>query len=390
MFRKGTTFVIGAGASAEFGMPVGSELAKRIRGSALIGGAGSPNPIAGDDFFYNSIEQLALLGTDRVKLMDAALTIYNGIHTAVSIDAFIDRFSSDDTIALIGKMLIALEIAKAESESSMSSRYRSRMLESPQEEFYNSYGTKLINPDDTWIGQFLRILCDGVKDPEKLGNNINIICFNYDRCIEYYLCQQIAAAYKLAPADAADIVSGMNIIHPYGTLGQLPVQDGGHGEGILTFGAGRNRGLDLQSVARNIRTYTEQQHDTETITDIHKAIVECHVLVFLGFGFNNQNLDLLRASHLSSLDLLLVKKIYTSGVGIARQVEETLKRRIMHILWNGDDIHKQREGSVHVEYDHTCNELFKTHNMNLSSFTRAYFDETQKGKRQVITSLFSD
>lgn len=53
MFRDKTTFVIGADASAEFGMPVGWELAKLIKASALIKGFNTI-PTSGDRFFVES------------------------------------------------------------------------------------------------------------------------------------------------------------------------------------------------------------------------------------------------------------------------------------------------------------------------------------------------
>ncbi len=259
-FRNNTTFVIGAGASAEFGMPVGSELAQSIRKSALLRNFGGRDPIVGDPTMYETFGRLWSQASDREEPLKAAKTIHDGIHTAVSIDAFIDRFSDDEFIPLVGKMLIALKIAKAERESSLFPDKWNNLREYPRSKAINSTGKSLTNPDDTWLGHFFRILVDGVKDPGKIGNNISIICFNYDRCIEHYLRHQIAAAYRMNIGHADEIVKSINIIHPYGTLGDLPVNQGGSGDQLLEFGQERDRYFRPENIAKNIKTYTERKH----------------------------------------------------------------------------------------------------------------------------------
>ena len=384
MFRERTTFVIGAGASAEFGMPVGSELAKNIKQSALLRNIGHRNPDVGDNTLYDTVTRLWPNSVDRTKSLKAARDINEGVHTAVSIDAFIDRFADDPDIAIMGKMLIALEIAKAEAESSMAPEYWPRLEETPWLSPINAKGKNLTNPDDTWIGHFFRILCDGIKDASDLGKNITVICFNYDRCIEYYLRKQISAAYRISLVKAHEIVLGMNIIHPYGTLGELPVNESGYGDGLLAFAPARDNYFRLEKIAENIRTYTEQQHEPGMIKKIHDAIAHSGVLAFLGFGFNNQNLDLLRVSHLDEYGELFPRNIYSSGHGIAQQVDTTIKRRILHLLFQEQDKHHQSASRVHIEYGQTCRELFNTHSMNLSAFTRAYFVEAGQNKSQRV------
>jgi hypothetical protein len=379
MFRDKTTFVIGAGASAEFGMPVGTELAQLIRQSAVLRNLSSRDPLVGDDTFHETVTRLWRGSGAGSEVLQAAKRINEGIHTAVSIDAFIDRNDGNKLLERVGKMLIGLEISKAEAQSSLSDTHWPQFLHYPQYAPTNTYGKKLRNPDDTWIGHFFRILCDGVRDPAELGKNITIICFNYDRCIEHYLQMQIAAAYGLTVAAADEVVAGMTIIHPYGTLGDLPPMPYALGKGILPFGPTRDQYYDLDSIAQNIRTYTEQQHEPAMIGEIHDAIEECRVLTFLGFGFNNQNLDLLRAAHRDRSGLLQPRQIYSSGYGIAKQVDRTIKRRIMHLLWKKVEDHDDLRENVHVEFGQSCTELFQTHNLNFSKFKRSYFEELFRG-----------
>lgn len=385
MFRNGTVFVVGAGASAEFGMPVGSSLAKKIAQSAVLMNINAPTPTIGDDTFFDTFRRIWRDTVSRAKPLKASNAIANGISTAVSIDAFIDRFAGDQEVALIGKMLIALEIAKAERQSNIHKPTWDAIVSNPTAYHGNSDGIQFRDPDDTWIGQFFRILCDGVTDPRELGRNIAIICFNYDRCIEVYLRRQIAAGYQISAQAAHDIVMGMNIVHPYGTLGTPALEEGQFSEGILSFGHSIDQHSPLEIIASNIRTYTEQEHDPQMIAKIHEWIAHAKVLVFLGFGFNNQNLDLLRISHLDGNGGITPPNVYSTGYGIANQVDSTIKRRILHIY--GDELmHSQFVHKVHVEYGQSCSQLFSTHNMNLSSFQRRYFAPGKERTQRVIIS----
>ena len=364
MFRNNTTFVIGAGASAEFGLPVGWQLAKRIKSRASchrnnLGHVVRPLDPFVDELLRNRYQNEKEF-REAVYALDA---IHEGIRTAVSIDAFIDRFQNNPYVATMGKLLIAIEIAEAESNSLMHTN-RASLNELEQK-----------TADDTWIGSFVRILLDGVKEPDDVGKNINIICFNYDRCIEYYLAEEIGSAYDIAIEDAEEIVSRMNIIHPYGTLGKLPWVKVGIDDDALKFGPDIDLNTDWFSIAqKNIRTYTEQTHDINRTWKIHNAIGQSNVLVFLGFGFNNQNLDLLRVKAFPEDYDMKPRNVYSTGKGIERQVANTLRRRIGNLFGDYASQRSTWDESIHIEHDKTCGDLFYIHNMNLSQFIERYSD----------------
>ncbi|WP_457811350.1 hypothetical protein [Sinorhizobium meliloti] len=358
MIREKTTFVIGAGASAEFGLPVGSGLARNIKKSAYVPRSQRSDDIAGDDYFYGIVFHGCQTQEDRKVVRTALDAIHKGIYTSVSIDAFIHRNHQDKNIERLGKALIALEIAKAEAGSLM-------QISRGREHVDTLDRNKL---DDTWISHFFRMLTDGVDDPRRIGANISIICFNYDRCIEFYLRESITNAYRVDRQVAHDIVRGLNIIHPYGTLGELTLDGYGSEKGKLPFGPELDRRTNPFDIADGIRTYTEQAHDVDKVERIHEAIAECKNLVFLGFGFNNQNLDLLRVKH-TFTGGAHPKNIYSTGFGLYQQVDATLKRRILDLFMDEKD-HRGWLSRVHIEYGMGCKELFRIHDMNLTSFTQ--------------------
>ncbi|WP_368516675.1 hypothetical protein [Rhizobium sp.] len=367
MFRDRTTFVIGAGASKEFGLPVGTELVKLIKARSQCDLNDLDQPIRPSDSFMHAM--LDRLYPDRARFQRAVSAlnlIHRGLHTAVSIDAFIHRFQDDEDVVALGKLLIAIEIAQAESDSLMH----------PNATALNELKSETAH--DTWIGSFLRILLDGVTNPSDIGKNVTIICFNYDRCIEYYLADAISSAYNIVIEDAEKIVAAMNIIHPYGTLGKLPWVQVSIDDDTLEFGPNIDLNTRWLSIAqRNIRTYTQQTHDVDATKKIHDAVGNCKVLVFLGFGFNNQNLDLLRVKEFQGEYPTSTRPVYASGKGIKSQVQDTLTRRIGNLFPEYLQQMASWKANVHIEYDKTCSELFEIHNMNMSKFTERYADHEQ-------------
>ncbi len=370
-FRQNTTFVIGAGASHEFGLPVGKGLAIEIKKAASdVGPLGSGDPERG--YLRRYINSTSSTNAEFGLAQTTARQIHDGIHTAVSIDAFIHRHRQSDLLGRLGKVLIAMEVLKAEGQSSMSNTNWRHFVSDPDSIILQ--GKKkpsLINPDYTWIGHFFRTLCDGIENPEDIGKNVTIICFNYDRCIEHYLLENLSDAYLISREEAQRIVeTKIKIIHPYGSLGQIGLSENDVRNGRLTFGQKIDATLDIGSLSKDIRTYTEQAHDSEQVREIHEAIALCKNLVFLGFGFNNQNLNLLRVRS-TRRDIETNKNVYATGFGLYKQIEHTLQRRILD-LFLARALQESWRHHVHIEFGVGCEELFRMHDMNLSAFNQSF------------------
>lgn len=361
-FREKTTFVIGAGASNEFGLPVGSQLAALIKSATRTVHRRGYDPRFADDETIGLVLE-AFSAAERDKAVEALTKIHQSIHTAVSIDALVDRFD-DPYISRAAKLLIAVLILRTERTSTLSKATWDQFTENPYLVLKTAHA-EARNPDHTWIGQFFRILSDNVRAPDQIGKEISIICFNYDRCIEYYLTKTISEAYQISRERALEIVERINIIHPYGSLGRLAMSGQDTQADRLAFGPDSEFPVDYGDVAQSIRTYTEQTTDLEQVEKIHDAIC-CKVLVFLGFGFNNQNMNLLRVDGTG----MAPSAVYVSAHGFYRQVEATLVRRIaaLYDLLPNQSIGKSIAAGL--EFGATASELFAVHNPNLSSFKR--------------------
>jgi len=371
MFRDKTTFVIGAGASAEFGLPVGTQLAMNIRDSARI----ASSKLHGLQIVDEDLEQAIKIGWPeftRDEIIMALRRIHAAIDTSISIDAFIHRNRDDPVLVHMGKALIAWNIAKAEAQSKMKAIAQTELGETIDRSQLT----------DTWIGKFTRILFDGVSDIEQIPKQVSIICFNYDRCIEAYLIESIMIAFNVDRLVAEGVVNDMNIIHPYGYLGKVTNNPFDVKDDECLFAYPVQSNFPLRQVANRIRTYTEQTDSAELISDIHLAIDDAHNLVFLGFGFNNQNLDLLRVVEDYQPGLAKEKNVYASGYGLKEEIKETLCRRITHIYYDFPRAYKKKYfDRIYIGFGLSCSELMGTHDLNLNKFLRRKFSVVQHGHR---------
>ncbi|OAE39546.1 hypothetical protein [Agrobacterium tumefaciens] len=147
MFKDNTVFVIGAGASAEFKLPVGEELMKKIKLNSLF---------KLDHFRVKQgispIYQCILdRHSDEPQEIDARMEAMSEIHRAIdlagSIDEFINRHYDDPLIAEVGKLQIAYAISQAERLSALS--------DVPRESHVIRITPHLSN---TWIKSFAQML----------------------------------------------------------------------------------------------------------------------------------------------------------------------------------------------------------------------------------------
>ena len=274
MFRRKTLFILGAGASQEAGLPIGTKLAECI--SELLEG----NSLGGPPDPRHPGHQLLSLLYDKFSLPDngydrAAQLISRGVRFAKSIDDFLDGHSDKEPVQRVGKAAIVRSILDAESQS-LFRRYPFDSRDMSNE------------LDKTWYMKFFRILASDIKaqNVREIFDNIAFIIFNYDRCLEYFLENALQLRYNISREEAQSIIDNLNIIHPYGLVADLPRR--AHG---IPFGATGT--VDYVGLSDNVKTYTEQQTAGDVLNAIAEAMFKAEQIAFLGFGYHEQNLDLL-------------------------------------------------------------------------------------------------
>src|ERR1700730_14244962 len=173
MFAKPTVFVIGAGASAEFGLPIGSVLKERVA-KALAFTFDFGVLQAGDQRIFKLLRP-----RDHQELqtfIEAGVELSGAMDTFYSVDEALHFFSAKPEVVQLGKITIANEILKAERKSLLYDR------DLPQ----NAMVEKC---NGTWAAAVLSMALSTLKKEQTKTafQNVTVINFNYDRTLEHYL-----------------------------------------------------------------------------------------------------------------------------------------------------------------------------------------------------------
>jgi hypothetical protein len=154
----------------------------------------------------------------------------------------------------------------------------------------------------------------------------------------------------------------MNIIHPYGTLGPLPDQEGFHDERHPNFGPDVDDRFDPWHLIPNIKTYTEQIEEGDALSRLRGAIADSRHLVFLGFGFTTENMKLLSTSAVASKPDIK-RLMLTTGVGISTQVVSAVQEKVAGLFANPNGNHWPN--STVVEVGMGCAALLNSYYLRL-------------------------
>jgi hypothetical protein len=322
MFKRKTIFVVGAGASVEYHFPLGAELKDEIARLVDIRFDDINKPETGDALTQDSIRVKA--ARERVSpnvYFSAGRNIALAMPGAVSIDNFLESREGDPAIEFVGKLGIVQSILAKERLSSL-------FVTSQQdrEAFHNSAREKFNSQPGSWLGKLCQILWQGVSVSklDLLFENVSFVIFNYDRCVEHYLWYQLQQYFLIESKVATEILSKVRFHHPYGTAARLPWQAGSGPS--MHFGGKASRD-ELAVLVDGIKTFTEQMNDDDQARLI-EDIEDAEVVVFLGFGFIEQNMKLLELKNNS-----VAKRVYATAVGKSDDscevIGETLTRAFL-------------------------------------------------------------
>lgn len=211
----------------------------------------------------------------------------------LSIDKLIDQRKDDLELVELAKIAIAVAIAKAERESTVFKLGRRPDAKagfdaSGQLMLTDKTTDAMFEMRSTWIARFLQHAARsyGPRHIEKMFEEIRFITFNYDRCIEQYLYFALTRGWQIPSDEAAELVlRKIPIIHVYGDLHPLSFA----GNEPSGFGEFNER---LLSAPERIKTFTEQI-ETGWGDRIRVSVKDSDRLIFLGFGFDRQNCEVL-------------------------------------------------------------------------------------------------
>lgn len=364
-----TVIILGAGASKDYGFPVGNALIKNILNKEENGFCtyrdtnelGTQNRIfdfkdleqllnemssSADE--KSSIENMIKRSGDRYLRMNQFELIRKFIsglklYRNSQIDYFLRTFSKYEKF---GKVMISLEILKQEAVA----------IDKIRTGNFKSEDQNKKDGQD-WIGSLFANLIQKAKKPEDLktiSDNLTIVTFNYDLLLEHYLNEFCQGDDEWGKS-LEEFKKNLKIIHIYGKLGRFEWESEEnlkniYGEEVFkTFALRRNNEQfgflstkydyeKISSLSEGIKVIGGDKHKADLlhIKQARNAIYhpQCKKIFFFGFGFDKNNLtDCLQASRDKFKGKNVYCTIYDEGdhERIKMSVDEHIKN-IRHLV----------------------------------------------------------
>ncbi len=314
MKEENVVFVIGAGASKEFNLPLGVELLDEIE---RVTKCYRSDRIQDDLIHYatNYLKEVDQELYNKRSLVNAAMKINKAIPLVISIDNYIDNHNGDKCVEAVAKLAIAKCILDAERKSNLFND--------------SSDGLRIdfSKSKKTWLNKLFKILTQNCtyEQLKDRFSKISFIIFNYDRCIEHYFFNALQTAYHISHEQASDVISQLKIYHTYGQVGEL-LYTNNNGQKV-DYGLDI-KSLKLKNIALDLKTFTEGIDPEDShIEKIRSITADAYKVFFLGFGYHNLNLELL-IPRVNSL--VNNKKLYGTAYGISTPNVEAIEKDLCH------------------------------------------------------------
>lgn len=246
MITGRTVFVLGAGASQPFGLPLGNELYQRVI-----------DHFAQNTSHTNEFFKVTSFAERDLRPFVEALH-YSGL---TSVDAFLERRTE---FVDIGKAVMALELMKGEIHGN------------------------LWNASQNWMKYlYTRMSTDTLE--QFAQNTVSFITYNYDRTLEHFLHTSLMNTYGKSEEKCAEVLSKIAIKHLHGRLGYLPWQSE---RDVVPFGLNPIDARYMEICQREIRIVHEDIADRDTDFNIARRILhEAKLIYFMGFGYGAKNVE---------------------------------------------------------------------------------------------------
>ncbi|MBU0595758.1 SIR2 family protein [Candidatus Bipolaricaulota bacterium] len=282
MITAPTVIIIGAGASFEYGFPLGAKLVKQ----AVFHTRAPVTALC--KALVSSGVSADVAGEFSVRLRDS---------DSNSIDTFLEN--NREEYVRIGKAAIALVILLAEADCLT----EGRLLAKP--------------PADHWLKYIWNVVREACSVQTLQDNRIGFVTFNYDRVLETYLDGVIQNAFNLEPAAATALrEQAFPIVHLHGQVSNV-------GFGAYPPGALLNE--QLQEIASGIRVVHDSvPRDDRAFERAFDMIRSAKLICCLGFGYHPTNVGRLRLKELKAQKAQFCGSAYGMGAAQIQQAENML------------------------------------------------------------------
>lgn len=193
------------------------------------------------------------------------------------------------------------------------------------------------------------------EDVDAILSNVSFVNFNYDRCLEFFLCRGLQRLYGVDERRAAEIVSRVKVFRPYGSVGPLKMTSNGPG---IEFAA---NDVDPIEAASRIKTYSEKVDEGDDLKEMRDEIAQAKLIVFLGIHFHEQNIKLITPTTRAAAE-----NVFATAFGFSDEDRSVVEDQLGVFLAK-----KYRDGT-YLRGDHpirlqnlTCNQLFDRYSKTL-------------------------
>jgi hypothetical protein len=258
LIREPTVFVLGAGASEPYGLPLGGTLKTYILER------------------YNSdvgqtvhLTNTTVFGRAQIDSFVNALR-FSGL---TSVDAFLERRPE---FMEIGKAMMGIELLQGEVHE------------------------RLWQAENNWLSYLYGYMV-GSSLEEFSSNKVAFITFNYDRCVEHFLFTSLKNSFGRSEQETAAIVKKFNVVHLHGRLGHLPWQEG---KTPIEFGDNQIDVRKMKIVSNEIKVIHEDHNLDGRDADFRLAeviLANARRVYLMGFGFGARNVQRLKLETITPL-----------------------------------------------------------------------------------------
>ncbi|MEZ5921119.1 MAG: hypothetical protein R3C60_07160 [Parvularculaceae bacterium] len=258
--------VVGAGASAEFGIPTGQKLVADLRHGQIMRPSADRYNIF-EDTFDNFYEFVRKVKTNSLQTLNKFIHAAQASpHNSIDLFAFHHPSFSD-----ICKYYSAWGILKGHyrkaNDADAGSNWQIRT-------------DKWLLPNTTdgnqnWLGVLVLKYLEGSRKSNQLRpETLTFVTFNYDRIIENAFRQFITQTEMFNDADEASIPK---TLHVYGSFPELPKEI---------------NNTDIFEAAANAISYiNDEKKPADTIDEIRAKVREATTIFFVGFDFDPLNVE---------------------------------------------------------------------------------------------------
>jgi hypothetical protein len=247
-------FVLGAGASKDYAYPLGSEIK-----ADLLSQLKPTLP---------TFKGLLGAGNSAEEINRFSLSLERADYD--TIDQFVAAQHRNPAMQRIARQAIALCISRHENNAN------------------------LFNVGPRWYKRLIEFLR---SRPELLRReSFSIFTFNYDRSLEHYLHETVSLGGGGFSEHFLKEFFHDNIIHLHGAVGYLPWQMMPPGTAARDYGTAMDPG-SVKAAGENILTPEQNAILGE---EHQKRLMDADIVVMMGFGFHQQNMDKIRFEELAN------------------------------------------------------------------------------------------